>query len=296
MIQAAIDVGSNSVRMLLTEGEGSTPRHFRQITRLAGDFKPQTGLAAESMVRTLSVLEQFATVLRNYQVERLRIVGTAALRNALNSDVFIAQVRQRTGLTIEIIDGATEARLSCRGILSVLKPPPQRALLFDIGGGSTEIILFDNARICFQQSFPLGVVRLFENYPESERRLSAIQQGLTPFVNDPIWREWQQDELPIELIGTAGTVSTLAALKLEMSEYDAGRVNNLVIERSWLEKLSGIFAESTLEERAALPGMEKGRADIMVPGLQIVRSLLDITGSDALRISDAGLLEGLLLE
>ncbi len=298
-MRAAIDVGSNSVRMMLQQTDGSrspVPQYYRQVTRLAGGYHPVSGLAPQSMARTLPVLEQFAALLKQKSVEKVRAVGTAVLRNASDSLEFIETIRQRTGLRVEIIDGQTEARLSCLGIVSVLDPVPQRALLFDIGGGSTEVILFDNQKVCIQRSFPLGVVRLFEDYPDPAQGYAAIQQELSSFLENPVWKKWQQDAAPIELVGTAGTITTLAALKLQMVEYDASRVNNLSLERSWLEYMHHFLLGLPLNERALLPGMEEGRADVIVPGLQIVNILLDIVGCDSLRVADAGLLEGLLLE
>ncbi len=298
MIRAAIDVGSNSVRMLLQPDDNlpSAAQYFRQVTRLAGDFDPQSGLAPQSMARTLEALKQFAVLLKQNRVAKVRVIGTAALRHAVNSSDFIETVQQQTGLNIEIITGDSEAGLSCRGILSVLEPIPQRALLFDIGGGSTEIILLEDAEICLQKSYPLGVVRLFEDYPEPAKCHEAIQQLLVPLVENPILQEWRQAGVPIELIGTAGTVTTLAALKLKMIKYNGNLVNNLILERAWLENMSRCLAGLSLEERTILPGMERGRADVIVPGLQIVSTLLDIVGNDSLRVADAGLLEGLLLE
>lgn len=295
-MRAAIDVGSNSVRMLLRRPDRDLDQYFRQVTRLAGDFNPQSGLNPQSMARTLRALERFARVLGRYQVEKVVTVGTAALRHAVNSFEFIEKVRKQTGLRIEIIDGEREAGLSCRGILSVLKPAPQRALLFDIGGGSTELILVEDGKIHSQQSVPLGVVRLLETFPDSDERLTAIRQGLSSLVENLSWKRWQQVGGPIELVGTAGTVTTLAALKLKMEKYDGQLVNNLILERSWLEHITRTLSGLPLDKRTALPGMEEGRADIIIPGLQLVDTLLDISGCDRLRVADAGLLEGLLFE
>ncbi len=299
MIHAAIDVGSNSVRMLLQSVDKNisfTPKYFRQVTRLAGEFNSESGLAQQSMIRTLDALARFAETLRQYKVDKIKAVGTEILRQAVNSSVFIEEARIQTGLSIEIIDGEAEAGLSCRGILSALNPQPERALLFDLGGGSTEIILLKDSNVCLQKSFPLGVVRLFEDHPGSVHYTDEIQKILTPFMESSIWREWQQEAVPVELIGTAGTVTTLAALKLEMDEYDSSLVNNLVLEKNWIEKISIQLTNLSLKKRVELKGMEEGRADVIVAGVQIVSCLLDIVGRDSLRVVDAGLLEGLMQE
>lgn len=299
MIRAAIDVGSNTVRMLLAKRVDSlllSPQYYRQVTRLAGELNPATGLAPQSIERTLQALEQFSKILSQHQITDITTVGTAALRNASNSDFFIKQLSYRTGLDLEIIDGETEAGLSCGGILSVLDPPPKRALLFDVGGGSTEIILFSQGEICLQKSLNLGAVRLCESYLDPNSRQKAIQQELLVFAAEPVWREWQRDGISVELVGTAGTVTTMAAVKLKMAKYDGSRVNNLILERCWLNEMTTYLTDLTLEQRQVLPGMEKGRGDIIVPGLQIVCELLDLVGSKSLRAADAGLLEGILLK
>ncbi|MCF6179578.1 MAG: Ppx/GppA family phosphatase [Geopsychrobacter sp.] len=298
MIRAAIDVGSNTVRMLVAEGELEpllNPVYFRQVTRLGGGFDPQTGLAAPSMDRTLAALGEFTTQLKTHHVNRVRAIGTAALRRAANADTFLAKVKHQTGIVIDIISGETEAALSCRGILSVLRPVPECALLFDIGGGSTEIILLENSHIQYQQSLALGVVSLLEDYPDFDRRSQHIEKILSSVRNNPTWQRWMEEGQPVGLVGTAGTLTTLAALKLAMTQYDASRVNNLILQRDWLNELAVFLLPLSLPQRAALPGMEKGRADLILPGLQIVESLMACAQADELRVSDAGLLEGLLL-
>ena len=298
MSKAVIDVGSNSIRMLLQKTERNaepTRQYYRQVTRLAGDFSPETGLAQQSMARTMAALQMFADLTKQHNVFEVTAVGTAVLRNAKNSREFIAIIKKQTGLDVSIISGKTEALLSCRGILSVLSPAPERAILFDIGGGSTEIILMDNSEIIYQISLPLGVVRLLEQYPGSDNYYAAIHTALEPLINNKSCQRWQKEKQPIELIGTAGTVTTLAAINLKMDDYDGSLVNNLILEKSWLYKLSHLLTGMSLRKRAEIPGMEAGRADVILPGLQIVCSLLEIAQCNDLRVANAGLLEGLFL-
>ena len=299
MSRAAIDVGSNSIRMLLLNtdrDEAPARQYFRQVTRLAGDFNSETGLADQSMSRTLTALMTFAGLASQYAGCEVRAVGTAALRNAVNSPNFITSIKKRTGLDVEIISGEREALLSCRGILSVLEPAPDRALLFDIGGGSTEIILMDNAEILFQASLPLGVVALFVKYQKSDNYHAAIHAALAPLANHKLWKRWQKEKKPVELVGTAGTVTTLAAIHLKMNDYDGSLVNNLILDKIWLDRLDQQLTGMSLRKRAEMPGMEAGRADVIRPGLQIVCALLELAQSNSIRVADAGLLEGLLLD
>jgi len=294
MNAAAIDIGSNTVRMLLVH-EHAGRQYFRNVTRLSGDFSPDGLLDHQSMARTLQALAGFSRIICQHNNVQVKAVGTEIFRRASNTASFLAQVKHQTGINIEVIDGATEATLSCRGMLSVLQPVPKRALLFDLGGGSTEIILLEDSQVCLQKSLPLGVIRLFEECPTDEFRDEFISQHFNSFVKNPIWQQWQQDNQPVDLVGTAGTVTTLAALKLRMVEYDGDSINNLILDRCWLDALVKTLSGLSLAERLALPGMEEGRADLILPGLQVVTSFLDLTRNDRLRVADAGLLEGLLL-
>lgn len=299
MIRAAIDVGSNTVRMLFSDVQNKAllnKKYYRQVTRLAGGFTPESGLNSESKERTLHALEIFADEIRRHQIKHVKAVGTAALRRAHNSTDFIEEILSRAGLRVEVIDGSREAELSCRGILSVLSPLPRMALLCDIGGGSTELILLDRGSILLSSSLPVGVVSLQEGYPDFSARKEAIVTGLKPFFDDPRWLNLRNNGLPIEFIGTAGTITTLAALKLQMNDYDSARVNNLILDQQWLSAQLEELLAFSFEERLALSGMEEGRADLIIPGLQLVIELLHRVGVTSVRVSDAGLLEGILLE
>ena len=298
MLQAAIDVGSNTLRMLIARVEGGAPaecRYYREITRLAGGFDPTNGLNPASVERTLRVLEEFGQTLRERQVEKIRAAGTAALRQAPDAAEFLAAAYARSGIRIEIIDGGCEAELSCRGIFSVLDPLPMRAVLFDIGGGSTELLVVSGRRVRYRVSLPLGVVGLSERFSAPVERQAEIEAQLNQMTGDPLWRQHFQPRANFELIGTAGTVTTLAAMKLELNRYDGARVNNLVLTRSWLQELTTRLDGMSLEERRQLPGLETGREEIIMPGLQLVDTLFALTGCSDLRVADAGLLEGLLL-
>ncbi len=300
-MQAAIDVGSNAVRLLLgslDETGRLVPLEYHlRITRLGGGFRPDMGLSPDAMERTLSALGGLARRIATGGVEDVAAVGTAALRRAANGPAFVARVRQATGLTIRIIDGEEEARLAAAGVLAALEPRPAQGLIFDIGGGSTEFILVVNGAIRFHRSYPLGVVFLCEDFPDSAEQATEIARqlghlradlaevGLRPLLAEP----------GCMLIGTAGSVTSLAALQLKMADYDWRRVNNLRLTLDdlvvWQRRLTGL----DITGREALPGLEAGRGDLILPGLEIVLQLLAGFGKEAFTVSDFGLLEGLLL-
>ncbi|AMV72281.1 pppGpp 5'-phosphohydrolase and exopolyphosphatase [Desulfuromonas sp. DDH964] len=299
---AAIDVGSNTVRMLLASvtGDGSLlPLHyFRKVTRLGGGITSNEGLASEAMERTLLALQQCAAELATARVDGVAAVGTAALRRAKNGKAFVARIQRETGLVVDVVDGEKEAYLAATGVLAALDPKPSHALIFDIGGGSTEFILVVDGKHLFYRSYPLGVVSLCEEggdpsmqYRQIETCLDALQRDLRRAnLLDLI-----QDKRTL-LVGTAGTVTTLAALQLGMEKYDWRRVNNLLLTQHDLQNWARRLGELDVAERERLPGLEKGRGDLILPGVMIVLQLLRLFSRESLTVSDFGLLEGLLLE
>jgi len=297
-VRAAIDVGTNTVRMLLgevTRRRISPLGYYRRISRLGGGSTTEKGLNRAAMERTLEALREFAIVLRKTPPQSTRVVGTEALRKAPNAGRFAEAVRSETGLTLEIIDGDEEARLCALGVLSALSPRPEGCLIVDIGGGSTEFVLCRATRPLFRKSYPLGVVSLCESFPDRQTCQEQIDIVLDSFQADLLSAGHAPLDDQYPLVGTAGTVTTLAAIKLRMTEYDGERVNNLVLQRGELLDLARRLGSLSLVERESVPGMEKGRGDLIIPGLQIVLSLLERLNRDRLTVSDHGLLEGVLL-
>lgn len=300
-MRAAIDVGSNTVRMLLASVAADgilVPLHYsRKVTRLGGGFTRES-LSSEGMERTLLALHQFAAELGAAKVEEVIAVGTAALRRAKNGKEFVARIRHETGLVVDVIDGEKEAYLAATGVLAALDPKPSHALIFDIGGGSTEFILVADGKHLFHRSYPLGVVSLCEGGGDASKQLRQIDNCLDALQRDlrTVGALDQVHDSRALLVGTAGTVTTLAALQLGMEDYDWRRVNNLVLTQRDLQNWANRLARLDVTERERLPGLEKGRGDLILPGVMIVLQLLRRFSRDRLTVSDFGLLEGLLLE
>jgi exopolyphosphatase/guanosine-5'-triphosphate,3'-diphosphate pyrophosphatase len=294
---AAIDIGSNTLRMLLgtCEGEGvHAHQYLRKIVRLSGDFCPQSGLHQASMKRAVDALRGFSDAAVRAQVTEIRVVATEAVRRAANRDLFIDRVKLETGLTVEIIDGDREAELTTSGVLSVIDPLPEKAIIMDIGGGSTELICLCDGRTLFQQSYPLGVVRLCEEAQDDKQRQAIIDTAFADFRS-------QLEDLNLYandycLIGTAGTVTTLAAMHLKLSDYDPARINNHRLPLSWLKTTLVDLLPMSSSEREEIVGMEQGRGDLIPHGVNIVLALCRTMQQESLRVSDSGLLEGLLRE
>lgn len=281
--------------MLLAEvgPDGLAPvRYERCITRLGGGLCPVKGLAPDARERTLCALRAMKSQLDSHNVRRIRAVGTQALRLAANGAAFVHAIRQELEIDVEIISGDEEARLSALGVGEALRPRPPSRLIFDIGGGSTEFILQEGEGLRFARSYPLGVVRLAESSEKPDEVIDSILDRL----------EGDLREAGIELadttalVGTAGTVTTIAALDLGMTDYDWQRVNNHRVSRERVEDFLVRLRPMSVADREALPGMEKGRGDLIVPGLRIVAGLLRKFGKREVIVSDFGLLEGIILD
>ena len=297
---AAIDAGSNTLRLLIGKviaGKVVPELYLRRICRLAGDFTDEEGLSAAARERTLIAFKELAEVCQDLAVEQVRAVGTAAFRQAVNGDDFAREIRAATQISLEVISGESEAARMTEGVLSALDPLPSQALIIDIGGGSTEFVLCLDQKAVWSRSLPLGVVRLTEDYPTPQLRHQVIEGALTELVAEllKVCNTSKVDFTALALVGTAGTVTTLAALDLQMADYDWRRVNNYSLSLLRLQYWQSKLTPLSPVEREALPGMEEGRGDLIVAGLEITLCLMQQMNSECLVVSDFGILEGLLL-
>lgn len=295
---AAIDVGSNTVRLLLGEVVAGRVEPFlyeRRITRLKGGQTAHGHLADAAMQRTAQALQEFVSLLRAHTPRSCRAVGTAALRQAPNAARFLRQVQEDLGLSIDIASGDEEARLSASGVLAALSPRPAASLIVDIGGGSTEFILLKHDVVQFQVSIPLGVVALAES-GLSETAIADLIAGQVDSVFSSLSQYHSPSSIPLSLVGTAGTATTLAAMHLCMTRYDWRRVNNCRLPASELERMRCQLSALPVDQREALPGMEAGRGDLILHGIAIFQAIMRRLEVSEMTISDFGLLEGVLLD
>ena len=296
-MRAVIDVGSNTIRMLLGDcrNDAIIPKSYhRQMTRLGGDFSPQTGLSVAAMQRALTTLQSYQAILAIADISQVRAVATAALRHAKNRDTFLDSVVAATGINIEVIDGEEEARLTTSGALSVIEPTPEAAIVIDIGGGSTELICIVDGKICVQKSYPLGVVSLCEGYSSAAQWRQPINTVVLQFI-----QSLQQLGLAgnnYQFIGTAGTITTLAAIHLQLKEYNHSLISNHELSIDWLYQFQQKLELISVPERELITGMEAGRGDLILPGLQILLTLMEQFKFATVKVSDCGLLEGLMLQ
>lgn len=301
MRRATIDLGSNTVRLLVADVEG--PGRWRvvaehqTVTRLGEGLAATGALGEVPMARTLAVVRDYVARGAALGATETRIVATSAVREAANGSVFAAAVERATGWRVRVVSGEDEARLTLLGVRHGVGPLAGPVVVFDIGGGSTEYILADGEQVRATASLRLGVVPLAERYPFPERVDRSRYAALLREVMRQLARELPAEILsarPAHLVGTAGTVTTLAALDLGLPRYDAGRVQGHRLSRAAIERLGARLGSLTVGERAALPCLEPGRADLIVPGVAIVMATLDCLGVDGLTVSDSGLREGIL--
>ncbi len=297
---AAIDAGSNTLRLLLGKvqnGMVAPLLYERRICRLAGGFKNEEGLSPEAMERTLFAFQEFAKICAMNHVKKVRAVGTAAFRQAINGEKFVSEVCSKTQLPLYVISGEEEAETMTAGVLSALDPIPDNALIIDIGGGSTEFVLCAKQKILWVRSLSLGVVRLIEGHESPESRQHFITQTLAQ-LNVELERVCLSNNVDVgsvALVGTAGTVTTLAALDQQMTEYNWRQINNYVMPLSKVQHWQELLAPLTPLERESLPGMEAGRGDLILAGIEIILGVMKLQNNASLTVSDFGILEGLLL-
>jgi exopolyphosphatase/guanosine-5'-triphosphate,3'-diphosphate pyrophosphatase len=299
---AAIDIGTNSVLLVIaaTEAGGLRPLLERAtITRLGEGVDQTRRLAPPAVERNLACLRDYAAALAEHGRPRLDVVGTSALRDAQGASAFLDEAERILGVRPRVIAGDEEARLTFRGALSGLSPSG-RLLVFDIGGGSTELIVGEatDPEPVSRVSLDIGSVRLFERHvhgdppppDELARATAQIQQALDGA--EPLSKLASGE--PATLVGVAGTVTTLKAIELGLPAYDAARVHGAVLTLSAVEAICDMLAALPLAERVKLPGLEPKRADVIVVGGLIVRELLRRARASQALVSDRGVRFGLL--
>lgn len=307
---AALDLGTNNCRLLIARPSGE---HFTVIDAFSRVVRLGEGLAATgrlsdaAMDRALGALHICADKLRRRNVHLARSVATEACRRAENGADFIQRVREETGIALDIISAQEEARLAVLGCHILLEDGEGPAVVFDIGGGSTELVLIEPGgpvpRILDWLSVPWGVVSLTDSAPppdgthegrvkryEIMRRL--VSESFTPFADRvaPV----ALGEPRVRLLGTSGTVTTLASVHLELPHYDRQAVDGLIVPSEAMRELCARLATMSADERRGVACIGDDRASLVVAGCAILESILDIWPAQTLGVADRGIREGIL--
>jgi exopolyphosphatase / guanosine-5'-triphosphate,3'-diphosphate pyrophosphatase len=300
---ATIDLGSNTVRYLLVEVSGDASWRAldedQRVTRLGQGLADAGRLGEAPMARTADAVVEYAERARRRGADHVLVVATSAVREAANGLPFAAALERSAGARVRIVSGEDEARLTVRGALAGLRDLRGPLVVFDIGGGSTEFILWRDGAVVAATSLRLGVVPLAERYPFPGPVDASDYRRLEDEVRTRLAREIPSAVVSAEgatLVGTAGTVTTLAALDLGLDAYDAARVQGHRLTRDAVSRQLARLAALTVEGRAALPCLEPGRADLIVPGVAIVVAAMERVRVDVLVVSDWSLREGIVTE
>ncbi len=299
MILAGIDIGTNTIRLLISEVQESCIRQLysdRRTTRLGQDLEKNGALSSDAEDRSIKVLAEFGGMIRDFGSEAVYAVGTSALRRASNAAGFTARVKEVTGIEINVVDGEEEARLTILGVSASLGGI-EDSMVIDIGGGSTEIIIASGHGPPRAKSLQLGAVYLTEAYirhdPPGDDELNAlrnfVREGLASFDSLVGSRP------PGSLIGTAGTVTTLAAMDQGLACYEPDRINNYILTREAIGHMVSELGRMTLADRRGIKGLEPGREDIILAGGLVVHEIMQRYGYDKMKVSDWGLREGIVL-
>jgi exopolyphosphatase/guanosine-5'-triphosphate,3'-diphosphate pyrophosphatase len=296
---AAIDVGTNSTRLLVAEEQ---PGGFRSIdrrmtiTRLGEGVDRRRALDATALQRTLNTIADYAAACGEYGVERLRVTGTSAVRDARNRAIFFDGVRKLTGRDPELLSGDEEARTTFLGATSDL-PEGEPVLVVDIGGGSTELI-YGAGQPERLVSMDIGCVRMLEKHVHSDPPTEQELDGLRAEVTEVLRRAAQELAVPSgsRLVGCAGTVTQLAVLKAGTPVWDPDVTHHAVLTHGDVRLLSKRLASLPFEKRARIKGLEPGRVDVIVPGAEILKSVMEVFDFPEVLVSEKDILDGLVLE
>jgi exopolyphosphatase / guanosine-5'-triphosphate,3'-diphosphate pyrophosphatase len=304
--RAVIDVGTNSIKLLVAE----VTRHDVQPvweesrqTRLGRGFYETHRLQPAAIAATAQAVADFTATARERQAVSVRLIATSAAREAVNAAELTAAIESATGLKLEIISGEQEAEWGFQGVRTDPHLAREPLLLLDVGGGSTEVILGRDTQRHFQQSFPLGTVRLLEKIPHHDpprpEELAACRQYLKEFLTQTVQPRLEpalqretagkRSEAAVQLVGTGGTASILGCMEAELTTFDRARLEStrLTLERlRWhVQRLWSL----PLAERQQVVGLPKNRADVILTGTAIYEAIMEQFGFNRLRITTRGL-------
>ncbi|MBM3670854.1 MAG: Ppx/GppA family phosphatase [Actinobacteria bacterium] len=299
---AAIDIGTNSTRLLVADVDGSgadasvrTIERRMTITRLGQGVDATRALAPEAIDRTIAALREYRGVIDDLGAERVRATATSAARDATNREDFFTPANDALGVAPELLSGEEEARLSFLGATAGLDAPAP-FLVVDIGGGSTEFVVGTDAptALC---SVDIGCVRISEQFlhsdPPAPEELSAAVSVVRDHVAD-VARAIPDVRHAKTLVGLAGTVATVAAIEMGLPEYDGGVLHHFRLTRDAAEDVFRTLAVESAAQRRHNPGLEEGRVDVIVGGVLVLVTILRVLEHDEVLVSEADILDGLV--
>ncbi len=304
---AAIDVGTNSIRLIIVDVAGAGTYRIiddeKIITRLGRGTAFQGVLEDEAIEESVEAIVKLVLIARSNAVDGLRLIATAAVRDARNGQRVVDLVAQRTGETLEVIQAETEARLAYRSVAAAFDVTTTDVAVADIGGGSTEVVVSIQGLIEHVYTLPLGAVRLRERFGSCDDpagdQLEAVRRYVRSVVREHVQRPANAPQI---LIGTGGTFTTLAAMSMHEAAVTGradllpGALRGHEIQRDEIRHFTEAIRRMPVERRTMIPGLGSDRADIIVPGLVVIDRLMKRLGVNRLRVHDRGIRDGVILE
>lgn len=294
---AAIDCGTNSVRLLVSDGGRVTVERLMRITRLGEGVDATGRLSAAAIDRTIGVLREYREVIDRLGADRVRITATSAARDAANREEFFGAATEVIGAVPELLSGQEEGRLSFLGATADLDASLGPFLVCDIGGGSTEFV-WGATEAEASISTDMGCVRMTEAWlrsdPPDPLELSQALSVISLHLDD-VLREIPMAPTAATFVGLAGTVSTAASVELGLATYDRDRIHHFRLTREAIEDVFRTLATEALEDRLANPGLEAERADVIVGGMCVLVSIMRRFGFESCLVSESDILDGLAM-
>jgi exopolyphosphatase/guanosine-5'-triphosphate,3'-diphosphate pyrophosphatase len=295
-VVAAVDCGTNSTRLLISDGVNTIERRMT-ITRLGQGVDKNRALAPEAIARTIAALEEYRILMDKHGVEKVRVAATSAARDASNRNDFFDAAEKLLGARPELLSGDDEARISFAGATADLDPSDGPFLVLDIGGGSTELIV-GSTEPQAARSLDLGSVRITEQLLHGDPPQPDELSNAVGYVRDEL--EDLRRQLPIleggrTLVGVAGTITTVAAVEQGLKEYDRDRIHHFVLTKPAAEDVFRTLATEPLADRKYNPGLDPGRADVIVGGCIILVCVMRVFGFRECLVSEADILDGLAM-
>lgn len=299
---AGIDIGTLTCRLLIAEFSPQTSlkalRSERRILRLGEGVDQTKRLSFAAMDRVIECLREWRGLIDSHQVDAATAVATSAVRDAINRDELLRRVKQEAGFEVEVITGDEEARRTLLGIRSGLPAGVTNMIALDIGGGSTEFILDRPGQPPIVRSIDIGVVRLCE-------RILTHDPPTAEEIGQA--REWVRRETQAAVVGmggfqsatfvgTAGTITALAAMAQKLPAYEPARIHNYVLKLETIRALEATLLSHKKADRIGLPGLEKNREEVIAAGAIIIRTVMETLGMSQVLVSDLGLREGVLID
>ena len=299
---AGIDIGTLTCRLLIADLAPGQPLQEvlsdRRILRLGEGVDQTKCLSPAAMDRVIHCLQKWRNVINGYQVEASSVVATSAVRDASNRDEFLVHIKREAGFDVEVISGEEEARRTLLGIRSGLPGGVKDILALDIGGGSTEFILDRQGDKPIIRSIDIGVVRLCERLlrhdPPTDEEVSVAREWVARETKAAVADMSHYREATF--VGTAGTITSLAAMAQKLPSYEPARIHNYKLSLSAVQELEQTLLNRTKAERVGLPGLEKNREEVIAAGAIIIRTIMEMLNQHSVLVSDLGLREGALIE